>query len=533
MSCLLKKLTLKDFSMILCTILILSILVSLVVYQILNIINNILNSLKEISATDEIENIKNLILFNKILFDLIIQIKGIEKQLKFFMSDNVFFQKISNDLKIENKSIEQNFQELERKSFILESEYKEAVELTIKIRRENDTFAQRIKFLEANQKALVEELGGAIGKEDLEYATWDLMIQSIKLLIKERDKAVKDNQTIKQEKYHLTKSIKVLEYELALKANEIKSVKQSLIDINANKNQLKSKDNNSIQQLKTHLARKELNIKDLEIQNQTKDTCIKKLEKDCWEKESILKAFIKEKDITEAKLKNIERIIIEKELNLKVIKEQNLELINREKRLENEIKNSSLKVSNTNDGKLAQALSKVESQLQEKEIQNNQLSAENSRLTAIIKELMSNRKEILPKRDIPNYSLEKLNIELIDPDIYLNLSLVDEYSELIDFVQSYFPNLELTTIEELVNSKHFYEYLISRLYLINWLLIYKVRDLEKLTIRDIELSDTLERNNYEGKALYWCNQELMTELNILLSKTYFLNDQIFSISYFM
>ena len=116
---------------------------------------------------------------------------------------------------------------------------------------------------------------------------------------------------------------------------------------------------------------------------------------------------------------------------------------------------------------------------------------------------------------------------------YLNSDLIDEYNELIYFIQSYFPNLMFQGIDEWIGNEKFFASLISRLYIINWLLVYKVRELEELTINNLEVKPIFKSNSYEGKALYWCNQELMTELNMLLSKAYFLNDQIFSISYFM
>lgn len=505
------------------------------VSQIFEIIQNVLIYLiylKNIDRTDN-RSIKLFTLIAKLLFDIVTKFKDLEEKFKLFKIENLSLQQSFQALEQENGFLKQGFQNLQEDNFNVEAKYKKGLEIIKNLGTENSTLFNKTKLLEANQKALIEELGGVTGKEDLEYATWDLIIHSTKLLIKERDEAIKQNQLIKKENNQLTESIKNLEPKIGFKNDEIKLAKQSLTDVESKMKQIKVIDTNSIQQLQTHLAKKELNIKSLETENQKKVTYIKELEKDCWEKESILKNFMIEKGTNETKLKNIEKTTLEKELNLKLMKEQNLELISRARELENEIKSNNLKAFNMNEQKLAQALSKIEYQLQEKEAENSQLSVENSNLKAIIKELMSKAKETLRKIDIPNYSFEKLTIELIHPDKHLNFNLVDEYDELIYFVQSYFPRLELTTIEDLVNHKDFYAHLISRLYLINWLLIYKVRDLEKLTINGVRLSDVIEFKNYEGKALHWCNQELMTELNILLSKTYFLNDQIFSISYFM
>ncbi|MEH2445056.1 MAG: hypothetical protein V7K18_04535 [Nostoc sp.] len=469
----------------------------------------------------------------KVLFDTISTVQELEGQLQLFMIDNLSLQQFHNSFKIENESIKQNFQGLREKNFTLESEHKEAIELTIKIRIENDLFVQKIKLLEANQKALIEELGSVTGKEDLEYGTWDLIIQTTKLLIKERDQAIKQNQLLKQENNQLIQSTKCLESQITSKKHEINLVKQNLTDVELKIKQLESININSLQPLQTHLDQKESNVKSLETENQKKDICIKKLERESWQKESAIKILEQERHENEKNIKNIQEIILEKESNLKVVKQQNLEFNNQLQKLETEIKNNNFKFSNLNNNELNQSILQVQHQLEEKAKENNKLLTEVAHLKTVIQQTTSNSKEILQRTDFNSYNHKKINIELVLPDTYLNSNLIDEYDELIDFIQSYFPSLEFKGIDEWIGNEKFLDYLISHLYMINWLLVYKVRDLEELAIHNLEVTGIFESNTYEGKALYWYNQELMTELNMLVSKAYFLNDQIFSISNLM
>lgn len=70
---------------------------------------------------------------------------------------------------------------------------------------------------------MVQELGGAIGREDLEYATWDLVLQTTQLLIKERDQAVKENESFRQ-------SNEQLKFEVVSKNDEINHLKTIIFD---------------------------------------------------------------------------------------------------------------------------------------------------------------------------------------------------------------------------------------------------------------------------------------------------------------
>jgi hypothetical protein len=90
---------------------------------------------------------------------------------------------------------------------------------------------------------------------------------------------------------------------------------------------------------------------------------------------------------------------------------------------------------------------------------------------------------------------------------------IDEYNKLIDFIQIDFPDSGVEEINEWRKSENFYFHIIRQLYMINLLVVYKVRELEELIIND--------SYNYTGKTLYWRNQELLAELNTLLCEARF------------
>ncbi|WP_169266943.1 hypothetical protein [Brasilonema octagenarum] len=367
--------------------------------------------LPKIDKTDNFGDIRHFYLIIKTLIVIVANSNKQEAELQVIL--------------VNHQSLQQKVWKLDEKILNLLWERDKAVELTTKIRAENTILEHKNKELEANRKALIEELGGAVGREDLEYATWDLVLQTTQLLIKERDKAVEENQSLKQENSQLVQSINRLESQINSKENEINFVKQKLSDTDREVSALQAR-YTSLKHLQNEIAQKESDIQALKEENSENQKIITSLKDNLYNEQSY-----------------------------KSEKQQNIE-------------------DNSKDR----------------------------------------------YKFIQNLLIEKE--QLYSSDIYIDLhkknfsSAIKEYNNLIYFIQISFPDFGIEEINEWRQTESFYFHIISQLYVINSLLVCKVRELDKKT----------------GKALYWCNQVLVSELNILLSQASFLDSQDFNISYF-
>ncbi|WP_171976913.1 hypothetical protein [Brasilonema sennae] len=423
--------------------------------------------LPKIDKTDNFGDIRHFYLIIKTLIVIVANSNKQEAELQVIL--------------VNHQSLQQKVWKLDEKILNLLWERDKAVELTTKIRAENTILEHKNKELEANRKALIEELGGAVGREDLEYATWDLVLQTTQLLIKERDKAVEENQSLKQENSQLVQSINRLESQINSKENEINFVKQKLSDTDREVSALQAR-YTSLKHLQNELGQKESDIQ-----------AINRLESQISSKENEIN-FVKQKlsdterevSVLQAKytssLKHLQNEIAQKESDIQALKEENSE---------NQKIITSLKDNLYNE------------QSYKSEKQQN---------------IEDNSKDRY--KFIQNLLIEKE--QLYSSDIYIDLhkknfsSAIKEYNNLIYFIQISFPDFGIEEINEWRQTESFYFHIISQLYVINSLLVCKVRELDKKT----------------GKALYWCNQVLVSELNILLSQASFLDSQDFNISYF-
>jgi chromosome segregation ATPase len=412
--------------MILSLALILITLILLFVLLKLKNVNNALIILKNLDKTDAIENIKRFILMAHFFIYLLAEFKKKEAELQPLVIKNESLKQKNQNLEQEKESIKQNVQKLDEKILSLEWELNEAVKLTTKIRAKNTILEQKNKELEANRKALIEELGGAVGREDLEYATWDLVLQTTKLLIKERDKAVQENQSLKQENRQLSQSINSLESQINSKENEINFVKQNLRDAEREVSALQARYSSSLKH----------------IQNESH---IQVLQEENYDNQNIM-TDLKENIYQELKL-------------------------------------------------------------QEKTEVNSKNRYKNNQILSVNEE----RELKLEGRKISDCDSTELDIELMNSNNYFRA--IDEYNKLIDFIQIDFPDSGVEEINEWRKSENFYFHIIRQLYMINLLVVYKVRELEELIIND--------SYNYTGKTLYWRNQELLAELNTLLCEARF------------
>lgn len=165
-------------------------------------------------ATNAIDVKIQVNLSSKILINTISLLKYLEEHARLILTENNELHLNIQKIKQENNSNKLKIQTLEQEASSLNKQLDESRTLIREVRTRNTHLAQqteqltqKIELLESHKKALVQELGGAIGKEDLEYATWDLVLQTTKLLIEERDKAIAENKLLHEKNQLLTKTI--------------------------------------------------------------------------------------------------------------------------------------------------------------------------------------------------------------------------------------------------------------------------------------------------------------------------------------
>ncbi len=168
----------------------------------------------KIEETDKIDYGQKSELITNLIRDSSVENKQSEANIQAFQNENIL--------------LVQDISKLKKQIYSLELERNEAAKSINQIQLHNNCLEKRIKELEANQKALIEELSGAVGQEDLEYATWDLVLQTTKLLVKERDEAIKQNKSLTTQNSQLVKSINHLKDQITTKESEINSLQQKL-----------------------------------------------------------------------------------------------------------------------------------------------------------------------------------------------------------------------------------------------------------------------------------------------------------------
>nr|MBA3921419.1 hypothetical protein [Nostocaceae cyanobacterium] len=252
-------------------------------------------SVETIETTDAINNKIQVNLSTNILTKTIYLFKYLEERYQFLIAENETLSQNIQKFKQDNHSAQVEIQKLCTVVSCLETRVNESESKSTELHVRNTILTDKIKELEIQKKALIEELGGAIGKEDLEYATWDLVLQTTKLLIQERDKVVKDNKELERENQLLTQTIQKLEVKISklqfqsntssisISPNEIMTLKSSIQRLeqeNRNKN-------SRIKRLEQgNSNNNEYQIQSLEQKNNEMKSHIEKLEKDICDKNS-------------------------------------------------------------------------------------------------------------------------------------------------------------------------------------------------------------------------------------------------------
>jgi DNA repair exonuclease SbcCD ATPase subunit len=376
----------------------------------------------------------------------------------------------------------------------LVSERNDAVTAAREIHTQKVILEQKIKELENQKKALIEELGGAVGREDLEYATWDLVLQTTKLLVKERDETAKENQSLKQQNKQLEQSAKVLESEIST---------------------LRAK-NNSLSYSQNQLSQIESRIQHLEKEKQDKDSCIRHLEKEKQEKDFHIRNLERDCKQQLQNLNKIEKLLQEKEANIKTVVEQKNELENKVKLLNDKIKlnlSNSLKLKNSvtvkNGLEGCTEIIQLKTEIQRLTIEKEELARKSTEIIELkteIQNLIKQKEELAQKLALIKSSIYSNNSsteQFIQTNSNLDiLDIVDMYNELIHYIQTNFFILGIQEIDRWIMTEPFYFHIISQLYIINYSLIYSYGE--------------LLNSNYLDKELYWCNKGLLAELDVIL-----------------
>jgi len=80
----------------------------------------------------------------------------------------------------ENNSLKQTVQRLQQQLASVESERDAVRKISTNLRIENVYFEQKIEELEAHKKVLIQELGGSLSSQDIEFITWEFLIEKVK-----------------------------------------------------------------------------------------------------------------------------------------------------------------------------------------------------------------------------------------------------------------------------------------------------------------------------------------------------------------
>ncbi|MEG3906064.1 hypothetical protein QUB19_28090 [Microcoleus sp. B4-C5] len=398
----------------------------------------------------------------------------------------------------ENNSLKQTVQSLQQQLASVESERDELRKISTNLRIENIYFEQKIEELEAHKKVLIQELGGSLSSQDIEFITWEFLIEKVKEVTSQLNEVIAQNQSLIKTNTDLQQERDVLRRELNQVKDNNTRLTQDNLQLRASQNSLESEirraidriqpleiDNNQLEQEKTQLERKLYELNSLNSNSPQLETKVKQLEGNARE---------------------LEKAKISLERQLKDEK-------NRVAPLEQKIKNLEQVITQL-ETELEQEKSKCRATIEKMKEENNRLLATIVRQEEIIKEL---REEI-----------ESLII--IDPDNdgiiledYNDSSLLEDYNDLVYFVQTSLGTSGIEELDDWGKTEEFYIELISRLCFIDTILITKIKSLEYKfhPVYKEYIAASLDISfSYPGEFLFWSNGEMCLELS------YFFNSKL-------
>src|SRR6476661_8634285 len=453
-----------------------------------------------------------------------VELRQIKKQLQ--QANNLFtafivqilarFKQTEAELKAattENNSLKQTVQNLQQQLTSVESERDEVRKISTNLRIENVYFEQKVEELEAHKKVLIQELGGSLSSQDIEFITWEFLIEKVKEVTRQLNEFIALNQSLIKTNTDLQQEIDVLRRELNQVKDNNTRLTQDNLQLRASQNSLESEirreldrvqpleiDNNQLEQEKTQLERKLYELNSLNSNSRQLETKVKQLEENARELEKA-------------------KISLERQL-----KDER----NRVARLQQEIESRRITIPDEKINRLLAKIAQQEEIIKElrEEIERlriiiitpdeeiNRLLAKIAQLEEIIKKLLARIAQLL--EDLIK-QLEDI-IERRD-----GISLLQDYNDLVYFVQT---SLGASGIEELNDwekTEDFYIELISRLCFIDTILVTKIRSLEcelKFVYQENTAEALAVSFSYPGKFLFWSNGEMWWVLS------YFFNSKL-------
>ena len=394
-----------------------------------------------------------------------VELRQINKQLQ--QGNNLFtafivqilarFKQTEAELKAtttENNSLKQTVQKLQQQLASVESERDEVRKISTNLRIENIYFEQKIAELEAHKKVLIQELGGSLSSQDIEFITWEFLIEKVKEVTRQLNEVIAQNQSLIKTNTDLQQERDVLRRELNQVKDNNTRLTQDNLQLRASQNSLESEirreldrvqpleiDNNQLEQEKTQLERKVYELNSLNSNSRQLETKVKQLEENARELE-------KAKISLELQLKD--------ERNKVALLEEKIKIL--------EIENGDEEI--------------------------NLLLAKIDQLKEIIKRLRDGHHD--------------------------EINLLKYYNNLVYFVQTSLGTSGIEELDDWGKTEEFYIELISRLCFIDTILVTKIRSLEyKLhpVYKEYIAVGLADRFSYPGKFLFWSNGEMWSELS--------------------
>jgi len=419
-----------------------------------------------------------------------VELRQINKQLQ--QGNNLFtafivqilarFKQTEAELKAattENNSLKQTVHKLQQQLASVESERDEVRKISTNLRIENIYFEQKVEELEGHKKVLIQELGGSLSSQDIEFITWELLIEKVQEVTRQLNEVIALNQSLIKTNTDLQQEIDVLRRDLNQVKDNNTRLTQDNLQLRASQNSLESEirreldriqpleiDNNQLEQEKTQLERKLYELNSLNSNSRQLETQVKQLEENARE---------------------LEKAKISLELQLKDEKR-------RVALLQQEIE--SLRIT-TPDEEINRLLAKIAQQ------------------EDIIKELREEIESLIiinPDND---------GISLLED--YNDLSLLENYNDLVYFVQTSLGTSGIEELDDWGKTEEFYIELISRLCFIDTILITKIKSLEykSYPVYKEYIAASLDISfSYPGDFLFWSNGEMWWELS------YFFNNKL-------
>ncbi|MEG4285062.1 hypothetical protein QUB68_18205 [Microcoleus sp. A006_D1] len=422
-----------------------------------------------------------------------VELRQINKQLQ--QGNNLFtafivqilarFKQTEAELKAattENNSLKQTAQRLQQQLASVESERDEVRKISTNLRIENVYFEQKVEELEAHKKVLIQELGGSLSSQDIEFITWEFLIEKVKEVTSQLNEVIALNQSLIKTNTDLQQERDVLRRELNQVKDNNTRLTQDNLQLRASKNSLESELRRALDRIQP--LELEESKRSLELQLNEEKKRVALLQKEIESLKNENKNLDQEINRLRAKIAPLEEII--KEL-LEEIESLRIIII-------------------TPDEEINRLRAKI---AQQEEI-TKKLREEIERLRIII----SSDQEI-------NWLLAKIAqleeiIRRLRDGHDDEINLLEEYNDLVYFVQT---SLGASGIEELNDwgkTEEFYVELISRLCFIDMILVAKIRagecELDLFAHKDI--AEALDiRFCYPGKFLFWSYGELWWQLS--------------------